>query len=147
MKFNFVKALLLECHLRCSIVYSNHKNTTPRLIPGRFRRIPHLDEALAPADNNNNKLLASIFERSATVKSFRELNHFSICLRTQLGCLLTFHIAPDSPYLASSSRIARQSVKQLHQRVLPPFFVLSPAASQPCDSTPKSLENVSQIRH
>lgn len=57
------------------------------------------------------------------------------------------HCAWLASYLASSSRIARQSVKQLHQRVLPPFFVLSPAASQPCDSTPKSLENVSQIRH
>lgn len=93
-----------------------------------------------PADNNKLPAFPSSHHlrelRDCHNHSFREpgdnrrSESFFICLRTRIGYRLTFHIAPESPYLVGASQIACLSVKQLHQRVLLPFFVLSRASTQ-----------------
>lgn len=92
IKFNFVKALLLECHLRFWSFIPITK-TTRRLIPGRFRRIPHLDEACACRQQQIARFHLTSSPSSATVittlsYSFREpgdnrrSESFFICLRS-----------------------------------------------------------------
>lgn len=76
------------------IVYSNHKNNSGsflRLIPGRFRRIPHLDEACAcrqqqiarsPSSSSSATVITTLSYSFREPGDNRRSESFFICLRS-----------------------------------------------------------------
>lgn len=76
------------------IVYSNHKNSSGsflRLIPGRFRRIPHLDEACAcrqqqiarsPSSSSSATVITTLSYSFQEPSDNRRSESFFICLRS-----------------------------------------------------------------